>query len=222
MFSRSALLLLLTYSAFSQSSAIQGVVSDDSGNSPTGIYVVATLLSPSDHRTFTTVTGANGTYSFSNLPAGTYSVCVQSPGGGHLNNCHWGAPVSLALAASQTLSRNLSITQGALFQLRLDDPQNLISPTDDLMLGVFLPNGFSPMRLASADPTGRSYDLAVPLKTSVRLNVISTRLQIADDKGKALGAPGNIGPAVTSAVITFPGQSALHGPPLTFTVTGRK
>ena len=222
MFFRSLSLLLLTYSAFSQTSKLQGVVNDDSGNSPSGIYVVATLLSPSDHRTFTTTTAANGAYSLANLPAGNYSICVQAPGGGHLNNCHWGAPVNVTLAAAQTLTRNLSVTQGALFQLRLADPNKLISPTDDLMVGVFLPQGFTPMRLAASDPTGRSYDLAVPLKTSIRLNIISTHLQIADDKAKGLGSANSITSAATSAVITFPGQSALHGPSLTFTVTGRK
>jgi hypothetical protein len=173
MFSRSALLLLLTYSAFSQSSAIQGVVSDDSGNSPTDIYVVATPplpLRPSHlhhrHRR------PRRLHPFQS-PRRQLFRLRPVPRRVHLNNCHWGAPINVTLAASQTLSRNLSITQGALFQLRLDDPQHLISPTDDLLVGVFLPNGFSPMRLAVSDPTGRTYDLAVPLKTSIRLNIIS-------------------------------------------------
>jgi hypothetical protein len=77
------------------------------------------------------------------------------------------------------------------------------------------------MRLASSDATGRTYDVAVPLKTSIRLNIISSHLRISDDKSNSL-APTTLTPSATSSTVTFPGQSALHGPPVTFTVTGRK
>jgi hypothetical protein len=222
MFLRAILLLiLLAYSAFSQSTKLQGVVNDDTGKTPAGLYVVATAQSPTDHRTYSTLTGPNGDYSFPNLPAGPYTICVQSPTSGHLNNCNWTASAKVTATAAQTLTQNISVTQGAIFELRLNDPNKLITP-NDLLLGVYLPSGlFQPMRLASSDATGRTYDVAVPLKTSIRLNIISSHLRISDDKSNSL-APTTLTPSATSSTVTFPGQSALHGPPVTFTVTGRK
>jgi hypothetical protein len=225
MFSRAVLLLLATHFAFAQST-IQGVVNDDTGKSPSGIYVVATAQSPTDHRTYSTLTGPKGEYSFSNLPAGSYTLCVQAPGGSHLGNCTWNTPTTVALASSQTLVRNLSVTQGGTLQIRLDDPNHLATPADDLLIGVFLPTGlFHPMRLASTDATGRTYDVAVPLNSPVRLTIISTHLQINDDKGKDLAPQSKAasGPTpTTSSTITIAGPQAAKGPPITFTITGRK
>lgn len=224
MFIRSlSLLLLLTYAALAQTTKIQGVVKDDTGATPSGLYVVATSQG-NDHHTYTTTTGAKGDYTFNNIPPGKYNLCVQAPGGPHLNNCEYSAPAQVTLATSQSATQNISVTQGAVFQLRLDDPRKLITPVDDIFLVVHLPNGLArPMRLASSDATGRTYDAPVPLKTSVRLSIISSHLQIADDKNNSLAPKSAAANSPqTSGGITFPGQSAVHGPPVTFTVTGRK
>src|SRR5689334_18817137 len=134
-----SLLLLLTYSALAQ---IQGVVKDDTGATPSGLFVVATSQA-SDHHTYTTTTGPKGDYTFKNLPPGKYNLCVQAPGGAHLNNCEYSTPAQVTIAASQSAVQNISVTQGAVFQLRLDDPRKLITPTDDLFLVVHLPNGLA-------------------------------------------------------------------------------
>jgi len=143
----SSLTLLLTSSAFSQSSRIQGVVNDDAGKNPSGVYVVATTQSPTDHHTYSALTGPNGAYTIGNLPSGKYTLCLQAPGGSHLNNCQYAMPIQVTVAASQTVTQNISVSGGGIFQLRLADPNRLSTPTDDILLGVYLPTGlFHPMR----------------------------------------------------------------------------
>src|SRR5262249_58002853 len=110
--------------AFGQTAKIQGVVSDDGGKNPANLSVAATAQS-GDHRAYTSRTSAKGEYSFANLPAGTYILCVQAPGGIHLGNCQWAAPTQVTVAASQTVTQNLSVTHGRVFTLRIDDPNHI-------------------------------------------------------------------------------------------------
>ena len=224
-----ALLILPSYTALCQTAKIQGVVIDDSGKPVAGIYAVATAQSATDHSTYSSVTNSRGEYSFDALPPGKYSICVQSPGGPQLNNCQWAVATQATVAAAQTLgNQTITVTQGELLKIRLDDPKQLIAYTDDILIGIYLPSGlFHPMRLATSDPTGRTYEIAVPLKTPVRVSVISTHLQMTDDKSKNLAPqsanPNSTGPVpATSSTQTLAGPSAANGPPITFTVTGRK
>ncbi len=216
--------------AFAQSVGhIQGTVNDDTGHPVAGGYAVATIQSPTSHATFNTVTGPHGEFAFKNLPAGAYSICVHVPGGPHLNSCQWSQATQITVAAGLTAANQLiTLVKGGLLQVRLEDPHKILAPTDDIMIGVYLPSGlFQPLRLASSDPTGRNYDLAVPLSKDVRISVHSSKLLIIDDKGKGLDplpiAKGNAAPQVaTSGVIVLPGRSGFNGPPLTLTIAARK
>jgi hypothetical protein len=216
--------------AFAQSGGkIQGTVTDDSGKPVLGAYAVATFQSQADHSTYSAVTDAKGAYSFGSLPAGKYSICIHTPGGPHLNNCQWATESQATVAGGQTVSApTIAVTEGALLQIRLDDPKKSISPSDDILVGISLPNTFQPMRLASSDATGRTYDAAVPKKTPVKVTVISTHVQMTDDKGNGMGPQASVqaGASPTSAatltVLTLQSPSAVNGPPITLTVTGRK
>jgi hypothetical protein len=221
---------LLIPFAFAQSVGhIQGTVNDDTGHPVAGGYAVATIQSPTSHATFNTVTGPHGEFAFKDLPAGNYSVCVHVPGGPHLNSCQWSQATQITVAAGQTTANQLiTLVKGGLLQVRLDDPNEILAPTDDVMIGVYLPSGlFQPLRLATSDAAGRTYDAAVPLSKDVRLSVHSSKLVIIDDKGKGLDPmplpKGNSAPPVaTSGVIVLPGRSGFNGPPLTLTIAARK
>src|SRR5690242_7736922 len=113
-----SIFFLFSFSALAQTASIQGVVIDDTGP-VAGAYAVATAQSPTDHRTYNSVTSVAGAFTLANLPAGRYSLCIQSPGGSHLGNCHWSNPVQVTLTAGQTATQNVSISQGALLQIRL-------------------------------------------------------------------------------------------------------
>jgi hypothetical protein len=222
-------LVTLLY-AFAQSVGhIQGTVNDDSGHPVPAAYAVATFQSSNSHATYNTVTGPKGDFSFKNLPAGTYSICVHVPGGPHLNSCQWSQTTQVTVAAGQTLAnQTITLTKGALLQVRVDDPQKILTPADDLIIGVYLPSGlFHPLRLAASDATGRTYDAAVPLATQLRLSVHSSHLVIVDGQGKglapiALPKGNSTPPAATSGNITLPGRSGVNGPPLALTITSRR
>lgn len=221
--------LVITVTAFAQTGAIHGIVDDNSGQPVAGAYAVATLQSASSRSTSSARTGAAGDFTLSNLLVGRYSICVQVAGGSpHLNPCQWAAETQVDVTSGQTANQNITVTKGSQLQIRVNDPNRILTATDDLLVGIYPLSGpFQPMRLAASDPTGRTYDVAVPKSTSVRVAVTSLHLLIADDKGHALGsqAPprGNSAPpAATSAILTLPGQSGVNGPPVTLTIAGRK
>jgi len=210
--------------ALAQSTAkIQGTVHDDSGKPIAGAFALATTQSAAALPTRTTVTDGQGQYTFTNLPAGKYNICIQIPGTSRLGNCEWAAATSATVAASQSLTNpTITIAKGTLFQLRLNDPNQLIAQTDDILLGVYLPGGaFRPMRLASRDAAGRTYDIAVPLSTSFRIGLISAHLQISDNHGAPL-ASAVLTSVATSVNLTLPGPSSDGLPAIVYTVTGRR
>jgi hypothetical protein len=225
-----SILVFLAAPAFSQNTAsIKGTVNDDSGKPIANAIAVATLQSVASHATSSAVTGANGSFTLTNLAPGKYSICIHAPGEPQLNPCQWSQDTQVTVAAGQAVAnQTITSVKGSLLQVRINDLGKVLTPADDLMIGIYLPNGlFQPLRLAASDPTGRTYDTAVPLATAARLAVISTHLQIADDKGASLAptaiAKANFAPpAATSTTLTLPAQSAANGPPIKFTITGRK
>ncbi|MEO8371121.1 MAG: carboxypeptidase-like regulatory domain-containing protein [Candidatus Solibacter sp.] len=224
----SVLLLLPAAAAFAQSGRIQGVVTDDAGRTVPGAYAVAIAQSATDHSTYAVVTGTRGEYSFDSLRAGKYQICIQSPAGAVLSSCQWSAGTTISVSPGQALTnQGISVTSGSLLQLHINDTRKLVAATDDLLVGVYLPSGmFQPMRLAASGDGNRTYSVAVPKKGSVRVAIVSSRLQIADEKGAVLNSPAIPGglataSAATNAVITLPAPSA-DSVTLALSVTGRR
>src|SRR5260370_23208598 len=127
--------LIFAYAALSQTAGkLQGIVHDDSGNPVVGAYAIATAQSASDHSTYRAITGSQGDYTFNSLPPGKYAICVQAPGGPHLNPCQWstgtqgaalGGAQVVTVASGQTLAnQTVAVTPGALLQIRLAAPSN--------------------------------------------------------------------------------------------------
>jgi hypothetical protein len=216
---------LLVPVAFCQSSGtIQGTIKDDSGNPVAKAYTVATRQSPLDHSTYgSNLSDASGAFAFTGLPAGLYSLCVHTPGGSYLNPCQWAKDTQVNVGPDETVSNvQISVTTGSLFQVRINDPHGILTASDDLMVGVYLASGiFQPMRLAASDPSGRTYDAAVPLSTQIRLFLTSTHLQLSNSSGN--GLPSSASPiAATATTMALPGQSQAKGTPVVFTISGRK
>jgi len=201
---------------------IQGIIKDDSGNPVPKAYTVATRQSPLDHSTFGAVSDSTGAIAFNGIPAGLYSLCVHMPGTSYLNPCLWANDTKVNIAAGETVSNvAIVVTGGSLLQVRINDPQGLLTASDDLLLGVYVGSGiFQPMRLAASDPSGRTYDVAVPLSTQIRLTVTSKHLQLSNSGGVSL--PGSASPVAASATtMSLPAQSSSKGAPVVLTITGR-
>jgi hypothetical protein len=193
--------ILQSAALLAQSTAsVQGTIIDAvSKKALSGAYVTAIRvgLPPASQ---TTISSADGSFQIQSLPPGNYSLCVQLPGGGHLNPCEWeGIVPVIALAAGQTSAGNtLQLKPGATVKVRFQDAaQNLSQKTKqgydpDLIVGVGGPRGlFRPLHQAGKDNAGADFDLTVPSDLTLTLSVSSKSLTLADDKGGAL--PGNAG-----------------------------
>jgi hypothetical protein len=105
--------------------------------------------------------------------------------------------------------------KGTLLQVRVNDPASLWktgSGNPDMLLGVALPAVLvQPMRLASTDSGGRTYDAAIPAGTPVKISLYAPHFAIAGSNGAA--------PAATAPVQSQAGQATLL---LTYTITGTK
>ena len=212
-----ALLFLAAAAVDAQTTGvIQGVIKDDSGQAVASVYAVA-VDATIGGKSYTAVTGSNGAFSIAGVAPGTYSVCVQEPGGAHLDPCHWSTPVQIKVAAGQTVaSAPISAVKGTLLQVRVNDPGGLWKAgagNAEILLGVILPSSlFQPMRLASTDAGGKTFEVAIPAGTPVKMSVTAPHFAISDSQGLSLGAA--VAPVQAAA-----GQASL---PLTYTITGAK
>jgi len=199
-----------------------------------GAYAVATGVGTTSHQSYTVTTTANGAYTFAGLEPGQYQVCIQTPGGPHLDPCHWSKPALITVASGQTTAnQTTTAVKGSLLQVRIDDPHKLMateqaSGAGDIIVGIVLPQAlFQPMRLATSDASGRTYDVAIPANMPVRVQIHSTHLQIADSQGLSLAAvnaaPGSAAAGLASAsTLTAQIPAGTGTQVMTFKVTGKK
>jgi len=173
------------------------------------------------------LTGTNGTFTFSRLPAGRYVLCAQilpseaapanSP---YVDTCVWGStqpPITLA-AGQQVAGIVFTAPKGAVLNLRVADPDHVLPQTakapsplePELQLILKGPDGlFHHARFFSNDSGGRTYQAAIPLKTAVGMRIASSVANVFDHAGSQLKDKDEVGfqPA-TPADLT----------PLTFTL----
>lgn len=212
---------------------IQGVAKDESGKPLAGAMAVAVGIGTTSHASHTVVTNSSGAYSFTGLEPGQYQVCVQMPGGANLDPCKWSKPTLITVTAGQTTANQTSTAvKGSLLEVRINDPLRLLavgtgSSAGDIIVGVLLPQSlFLPMRMASSDATGRTYDAAIPTNVPVQVQIHSMHLEIADTQGVSLApasSKGGTGSSMASAAMQTvqiaPGAGSLT---VTFSVTGKK
>jgi len=166
--------------------------------------------------------GLDGSFTLPNLTPGGWIVCAEAAG--YLNPCHWSTAPAFTVAAGQTVPNAVvHMDQAYTLQIRISDPQGLLAnegkvPGAVLHLGVQAPSGaFQRATLAGKDSSGRSYTLAVPLKTAANLFVSGGAFQLNDDSGLQLAKNGKVTPVIAPGA-GKPG--AAPSAPLGFTITG--
>ena len=196
---------------------IQGIISDDGAKPLAGAFVIATPLGPAGGVTSTAVSAANGQFNMANLGPATYMVCVQVPHSAFLDPCRWSSPLHVAVAAGQiSPNNNVQMLKGSLLHVRVNDPGQHVAKGDgDVLLGIGGPSfPFHPLGVAATDAAGRTFDIAIPLNTALRLQISSEHLDLEDDNG---AAPGPV-----PAAIPIQQSSGQGDPTLTFNIKGKK
>ena len=164
----------------------------------------------------------DGSFSLSNLAAGTYFLCVKPAAEGYLDPCDWGRkPSTLILAAGQKSTANLvAVPIGSVVKIRIQDTAQILFQKTaagflpDLTVGTFDANGlFHPARVGNRDRRGLDLQLTVPLDTRLSLTVMSRAATLADAKGAALPTAGLQTPFLHATGDQNP-------PGFTYTVTG--
>ena len=196
---------------------IQGKVTDDAGQAVANVYVVAAPTTTGARNHYTAATSATGDFSLDQVPAGAYKLCVQAPRTAYLDPCLWSTPAQLALTAGQVATNtNLQVSKGSILRVRVDDPgQHLARGEGMVLLGFVVPSGrFQPLVLGTNDPSGRTYEAAIPFDKSLRLELTSNGIQLNDEGNRAL-TNGQAAVALQQA----PGQADRT---VTFHITGKK
>jgi hypothetical protein len=187
--------------------SISGNVVDESGNPVAGATVHYSNAARTQRDKFGhshllegrisshVVTGKDGTFSISGIPASLYFLCADGVRTTQLGSCTWGKPatdVNLRSASSASGIR-LVLTEGVTMTFNIQDNGAKIrdfaetpvvngAPAERGNFRIFVlahPRAMSPARLVSAAGNVRQYSLTVPKSRDVQL-LFDTQLSLND------------------------------------------
>jgi hypothetical protein len=184
--------------------SIGGTVLDAKSQKPIpSALVMATQTGPSGF-TARTKSGGDGAFRFQGLPAGTFSLCVQTAGGRYLDVCQWngGSPTVTLSAGQAAAGVSVRLAPASVLNVQVQDPQKVLSQkTKDgrrphLAVGVWGPGGlYYPARSLGAAPAANiqggvtyNFQLPVPRDTTLTLHVASRDVNLGDAGGVPLPA----------------------------------
>ena len=178
--------------------SISGTLIGDDGATLAGIVTVHRMVLPM--ASGRAEAGKDGSFTISNLPAGTYSICATVSGRRHMDPCAWSAaPVTIPVTDGQAVTGyRLVVNKGEPVQVRLNDPGSALTavaqpnqPAPHVQLGFFTTRGlFEPLVETGKDATGHNLQGFIPPNTPVPLYVGGKGVQVADSTGKALDPNG--------------------------------
>lgn len=153
-------------------------------------------------------TAPNGAFVFSPVPAGAYLLCGEAlpkvtlattPGSDRpLDSCAWldvSSP-KITIAAGELRSGvKVTVKQGRLITVRVNDPQKLLPPKkgqdsgNELSLTIAGPTGFvRRIPILAEDANGRTHGIVVPYDTPHQLSIQSTTFSLTDQSDRDFSA----------------------------------
>jgi|SRR5579872_1283893 len=223
----------LLYTAFAvgvtsaqSTGTITGAVQTADGKGVSQALVIINVIPVAGGKTqpFNTkaTTAANGTFSATGIPAGTFMVCPQLPGSDLLAPCTWNTtPPTITLSQGQALNMPpIQLQKGVHYPIHFDDPVGVGAATSatvkgaHVFVGIKSPSGqIVPTWVTTTDSTGFDHDIVVPPNANLTLTVFSKVFAISDDTGALIDK--SIG-----AAVTFVAPIAGVAAPKKFTITG--
>jgi hypothetical protein len=184
-----------------------GTVVDGKTHKPIPAAIVAAIRADVPSLRKAVRSGGDGAFRIDNLPAGPYSLCVQTAGEAWLDPCQWnGTPAGIVLTPGQAATGvSLRLAAASVLKVDVKDPAKLLEGKKkdgrrpDLAVGVWGPGGlYYPARAltrpgGAASPqsagTGQmtyGYRLTIPRDTPLKLHVSSKDVRLGDAAGTAL------------------------------------
>ncbi len=158
------------------------------------------------------------------LPPGTYNICVHSTDGDYIDPCSWGvtAPTVTVAGSQQLNGLRYSLVRGVRIKTRIDDPAGHLQKKaadpgpQHVLVGVVSTRGnLVPMGVTKSNSAGVDHEMVVPVAVALKLAIFSKGVDLEDDKKQAVPAGGLL---LDITQPTVPAQ----GPGFTFSVKGRK
>jgi hypothetical protein len=171
-----------------------------------------------------TLTGADGSFSFTGVPVGAFTICVQVPGSAYLNPCTWSstAPTVTLTAGRGASTGRIRLDEGQLLKVKLNDANRVLQadegrvPGAQVLIGIWTPTGlFIPMRVRTKGATSRNLEIPIPIGRPLQLSVTSGYFDLTDENNAKLDATGGVSLPVQASA-----TAALRV--YTFNVAGRK
>src|SRR5205823_151687 len=120
-----------TYVAVAQtagSAKVTGVVRSATGSAIAGAVVMLNVLPGPNAKPFdaNTVTAADGSFTFTQVPAGNFAICPQAPNSNFLAPCVWDpTPPKITVATGNVQVPPIVMKNGVMLRVRVDDPSGI-------------------------------------------------------------------------------------------------
>lgn len=207
-----------------QTASISGTVADNNGAALIAILALNSgALIVSSTPTATSL--SDGTFQITNVPAGTYQMCITIQSGPYVDPCLWNpGGTAISLTDGQSLNgQSIQVQQAALLHVRINDPQQLSLTSQangtprSILMGVSASNSlFYALLPISTDATGFDQQIAIPAGVSVPFTLVPIGLSMTDSSGNVIPTTGAavtvlVPPAnlATPIVLTYNVVSAL-------------
>jgi hypothetical protein len=161
---------------------------------------------------------SDGTFLFSNVPAGKYQICVEAPHENVLDPCLWSPTVNVVDISNGAPVSGLAIrvATGYMLQVHVNDPAALLpaavggtaGPALSVM-AITQTKQYHNFHLLGASATARDHYLLVPFDQTLTLAIASSSLKLSNAQnqrysGDVLEVPvripsgGSLGPVVVN------------------------
>ena len=180
---------------------VAGTITDSTGKPLGGVLAVATIRPTSGgHVSLSAKTDSKGSFAISNVPAGSFRLCVPDANG-YADPCKWSAKQltgTVQGTATATVA-TLALESTAPLQVQIADEAGVLSKNESsiagahILVGVWTSGGlFVPIPIQTKNGTGRTLSLNIPINTSLKLTVTSKAFAFKDDNGKGLLKDGAV------------------------------
>lgn len=194
-----AVAVLFAFPASGQTSAqVQGILEESKKPLSGAVLTAIHLFSPTGaglSAPVVAVSGADGSFVFDGLAAGSYRVCVRLVGSDVLDPCEWSeAPPLVNVDAGQKVTGfEVTVTRGAYVHVQVEDASRKLRDGERsgkpvvLLAGVWDQRGmFHPLQVVADGGRDRVYRLAVPSERTLKFQLRTNKLKLEDERGRSL------------------------------------